>query len=89
MKNLVREHIIFEKFVADSDPIHDLGIGVCHQYEEWCKAHHIDINSPRSLAECASDLQYDFVKYLLFTRNMNPDGKGVKEWTIGAPLGML
>jgi hypothetical protein len=25
--NLVREHIIFEKFVEDSDPVHDMGIG--------------------------------------------------------------
>jgi hypothetical protein len=26
---LVKEHIIFEKFTEDSDPIRDLGIGVC------------------------------------------------------------
>jgi hypothetical protein len=25
--NIVREHIIFEKFTEDSDPIHDMGIG--------------------------------------------------------------
>ena len=32
---LVREHIILEKFIEDSDPIHDLGIGVLAQIKDW------------------------------------------------------
>jgi hypothetical protein len=26
--SLVREHIVLEKFIEDSDPIHDMGIGI-------------------------------------------------------------
>jgi len=25
---IIKEHIIFEKFIEDSDPIHDMGIGI-------------------------------------------------------------
>ena len=33
--NIVRSHIIFEKFTEDSDPISDMGIGVKKLIDEW------------------------------------------------------
>lgn len=34
---LVRESILFEKFIEDSDPITDMGIGMIHQIKKWLK----------------------------------------------------
>ena len=34
---LVKEHIIFEKFTEEGDPIKDLGIGITVQFDKWLK----------------------------------------------------
>jgi hypothetical protein len=31
----VKARFIYEKFIEDSDPIHDMGIGIKHKIEEW------------------------------------------------------
>lgn len=33
----MRAQFIYEKFTQDSDPVHDLGIGIEHQLKEWIK----------------------------------------------------
>jgi hypothetical protein len=38
---LVREHID-EKFIEDSDPVHDMGIGLKPLIEKWLKTYNID-----------------------------------------------
>jgi hypothetical protein len=71
---LVREYIN-EKFTEDSDPIHDMGIGLRHKIEEWIKS----INKT-----CRSQSIYTIEKYrinvdLTITVYSNcclPDGYG-------------
>jgi len=49
---LVREHIIFEKFTEDSDPIHDMGIGIEQLIIKWLNKYGIkdyEINSDFSI----------------------------------------
>jgi len=63
---LVREHIIFEKFVTDSDPITDMGIGMMQQIKEWMKSIHIEFtDKDRALFICSAYGKTKFVKYLL------------------------
>jgi hypothetical protein len=62
---ILREHIN-EKFTEDSDPIHDMNIGMMHQIKLWMKS----IDQPfkdkdNALAYCAGYGKLDFVEYLL------------------------
>ena len=62
---ILREHIN-EKFTEDSDPIHDMNIGMIHQIKLWMKS----IDQPfkdkdNALAYCAGYGKLDFVEYLL------------------------
>jgi hypothetical protein len=38
---LVKEHIVLEKFTEDSDPIHDMDIGIKHKIKEWLEEYDI------------------------------------------------
>ena len=65
MKKLIREHI-YEKFIQDSDPIADMGIGMKHQIKKWIEtetdyyAYEQDL-----LWICSMHGKAEFVKYLL------------------------
>jgi len=63
---LVREHIIFEKFTEDSDPIADMGIGIKNQLKKWFETENkYDYIEEDLLWVCAKEGKTQFVKYLL------------------------
>ena len=62
---LVREHIN-EKFTEDSDPIHDMGIGMLNQIKKFIESEGLNyIDKHVALRICAYYGEYDFVKFLL------------------------
>jgi ankyrin repeat protein len=84
---LIREHIIFEKFIEDSDPIKDMGIGISNQYKDWCikTGHNQYDNYEERLLDCVRAGEYDFVKYLIqnFGLDVNTTPKRTQ---IGTPI---
>ncbi len=56
-----------EKFIEDTDPIHDLGIGFMHQIKKWIKENtHYDYNREDNfLWICAEQGKTEFVKFLI------------------------
>jgi len=67
MKNLVKESIN-EKFVEDSDPIADMGIGMKHQIKKWIETETgYKYKEKDLLWICAEEGKIEFVKYLLDT----------------------
>ncbi len=60
------EHILFEKFTQDSDPIDDLQIGMMHQIKRWVETKiSYKPNEKDLLWICAQCGKTEFVKYLL------------------------
>jgi hypothetical protein len=62
----MRAKFILEKFIEDSDPIHDMNIGMIHQIKLWLKS----INQPfqdkdNALIYSVMYRKLDFVEYLL------------------------
>jgi hypothetical protein len=62
--------VVNEKFVEDSDPIHDLGIGMMHNIKEFCEKtistlSPISLTIERMLLHCVAKRKYSYVKYLL------------------------
>jgi len=65
--SIVREHI-YEKFVEDSDPITDMGIGMKHQIKKWIETETgYKYKEKDLLWICAGEGKIEFVKYLLDT----------------------
>jgi hypothetical protein len=67
---LVKEHIILEKFTLDSDPIHDMGIGMIYQIkkfiEESSDTYYREIyNIDDYLWICAEHEKIDYIKFLV------------------------
>jgi len=59
---------INEKFTEDSDPIHDMGIGVREAIKDFLKKKGIDASQSSDdhlLSHCAKYGEYDYVKYLM------------------------
>jgi hypothetical protein len=67
MMKLVREHIIFEKFTEDSDPIKDMGIGIMYQIEKWIKEIQPGSNYTKDdfLWLSVRSRKIEFIKFLL------------------------
>ena len=62
----MRAHFINEKFVQDSDPIHDMDIGIMSQIEKWYrKETSFEYVEVSILWVCCKYGKYDFVKFLL------------------------
>jgi len=68
---------VFEKFTEDSDPIHDMGIGMIKPIKEWLKKHHIkdykinddltiDVNGIIELSK--SGFSGNFPEYIQFNK---------------------
>jgi hypothetical protein len=70
---IVREHIN-EKFVEDSDPIHDMGIGMIKQIKDWLKRYNIKdytINNDLTIdvhgsVHISYEILRNFPKYIQF-----------------------
>jgi len=63
---LVRDSILIEKFIQDSDPIADMGIGMKHLIKKWVETEtDHDYNEEDLLWICAEYGKTKFVKYLL------------------------
>lgn len=62
---LIREHIVYEKFTPDSDPIDDLKIGMMHQIKKYVESKGGDFDEADYLWICACDGKLDYVKCLL------------------------
>ena len=60
----VRESL-YEKFVQDSDPIADMGIGMINKIKEWIKSIGREFIEEDLLCICARHGKTEFVKYLL------------------------
>jgi len=78
----VRAKFVFEKFTENSDPVHDMGIGMYGMIRNWVKK---DFNlSDKELYNITDETfliastlrnKLDFVKYLIKTRKVKiPDG---------------
>ena len=70
VKTRLVESKVNEKFTDDSDPIHDMNIGIKKQLDEWVKQE--EPYAPRYLKtdfqiflQCIDKSKYDFVKYLI------------------------
>jgi hypothetical protein len=83
---LVREHIN-EKFIVDSDPIADMGIGTMSIIKKFCESKKDDVlfgkNTSISvdvmLLVCVENKKYDYVKYLLdYGANVNSGSPAFK-----------
>jgi ankyrin repeat protein len=61
---IVREHIN-EKFVEDSDPVRDMGIGVRVAISNWMKENKWSDTDDNALVKCAYDGKLEWVKFLL------------------------
>jgi ankyrin repeat protein len=61
---IVREHIN-EKFVEDSDPVADMGIGIRAQISKFMKEINEEDTDENALAECAKAGKLDWVKFLI------------------------
>jgi ankyrin repeat protein len=62
---IVREHIN-EKFVEDSDPVTDMGIGIRAQISNWMKENKWNsVNDDVCLTQCAYYGKLDWVKFLI------------------------
>jgi hypothetical protein len=82
---LIKEYIN-EKFTKNSDPIEDLGIGITHKFNEFCKKHYINdisyFNFGKNLkgydallakaAQIGEDV--DIIEYLLNKKHADPKG---------------
>lgn len=55
---LVKEHIIFEKFTEDSDPIKDMGIGSRMLIQRWLDKYKNNIKNPIINNDLTIDAQY-------------------------------
>jgi hypothetical protein len=65
---IVREHIN-EKFVEDSDPVTDMGIGIRAQISRWMKENGWTDTDDNALAECAKHGKIEWIKFLLSLKN--------------------
>jgi hypothetical protein len=61
----VRARFINEKFVEDSDPIADMGIGTRAQISRWMEERRQPDTDDNALAECAEHGKLDWVKFLI------------------------
>jgi len=82
---LVREHIIFEKFTEDSDPIHDMGIGMENVLEDYFKktnCQHFDVY--RKLDILIKDKKFEYADF--FIKYYYVDVNTVETSSYGFPL---
>jgi hypothetical protein len=56
---------INEKFVEDSDPVADMGIGIRAQISRWMEEKNQEDTDNNALAECAEHGKLDWVKFLI------------------------
>jgi ankyrin repeat protein len=56
---------LFEKFVEDSDPVTDMGIGIRAQISRWMKEKNQEDTDDNALAECAEKGKLEWVKFLI------------------------
>jgi ankyrin repeat protein len=61
---VVKKHIN-EKFVEDSDPVTDMGIGIRAQISRWMKERGEEDTDENALAECAKAGKLEWVKFLI------------------------
>jgi Ankyrin repeats (3 copies) len=73
MKFINYDYWLNEKFTDESDPIHDMGIGIKHQYEKWAERHLSgkEYYTMTALIVAVDEKEYDFVKYLLAVANLD------------------
>jgi ankyrin repeat protein len=64
-KSKVVKESLNEKFVEDSDPVTDMGIGTRAQISRWMKERGEEDTDENALAECAKAGKLDWVKFLI------------------------
>lgn len=61
----MRAKFIYEKFVEDSDPIEDLGLGIRKQISKFMKFLNLPDTDDWALAVCAGEGKLEWVKFLV------------------------